>query len=401
MNDNPIQLPQVHVAIDTRIPDIGLGGVQQVIRSLAQGFREMDSSKIKRTWIVYENTHWWQDVVPAQDFVISTKAPLGGYSLRLASKFPRLISTLYPWFRLIIPETPFLDKQLRDRGVTLVHLPFQDGLYTKLPFIYHPHDLQHEYLPHYFTRRQILHRNRFWRTRATRASVVMAASPGVVDDLRKFWDIDETRIALVPIPPPQRVEPEQSGRFVLNKKYIIYPAVFWPHKNHLNLLQALSILRDRGLVVQCVLCGARSGIYNKVVSETMSLGLSDSVHFIGHVSDGEYGVLLKNASCLVIPSLFEAASMTVWDAQKIGVPVACSDISSFRNQVADTALLFDPTNPADIARAIESLLSDTAATSDLIKRAHQRVEHINVRRFAEEMTAIYLQVATSTEHMRS
>ena len=149
----------ITVAIDARVPDTGLGGVQQVIRSLAIGFSELGDASIQRVWIVYKNTTWWKGTLPPNDVIIELDIPfefLVGIVSRIS---PRIISVIYPIFRFFRPDKAFLDKTLISHGVDVVHLPFQDGLLTELPTIYHPHDLQHEYLPKNFSWFQRHHRN--------------------------------------------------------------------------------------------------------------------------------------------------------------------------------------------------------------------------------------------------
>ena len=51
---------------------------------------------------------------------------------------------------------------------------------------------------------------------------------------------------------------EARLRLRLPDTYALYPAVTWPHKNHLRLLDALAMLRDeRGVKIHLVCTGAR------------------------------------------------------------------------------------------------------------------------------------------------
>ena len=340
----------IHVAIDARLPDKGQGGVQQVIRSLAEGFRLIENSDIKRSWIVYKGTEWWEGVFPQEDKLIVINPPFGKISIFVANKAPRLLSRLYPIFSKFKSQKPPFDDQLSALCVDVVHMPFQDGFVTKLPYIYHPHDLQHEYSPEYFSKSQIKHRNRVWKQLANGAQIVMAASPLVKNDLEVKWNISCTKIVILLIPPPTRLVNEIETSPITD--YLIYPAVFWKHKNHYRLVQAIHIAKKAMPQIQVIFAGATGPELKRVKRLSKSLSLNSNIHFWGHVPEREYGALLKRSRAMIIPSLFEAFSLTVQDAQQLGVPVICSDLPTFHYQCSEFASYFDPLDPEDIANTI-------------------------------------------------
>jgi|688.fasta_scaffold268748_1 glycosyltransferase involved in cell wall biosynthesis len=340
----------IHVAIDARLPDKGQGGVQQVIRSLAEGFRLIENSDVKRSWIVYKGTEWWEGVFPQEDNLIVINPPFGKISIFVANKAPRLLSLIYPILSKFKSQKPPFDDQLSALCVDVVHMPFQDGFVTKLPYIYHPHDLQHEYFPEYFSKSQIKHRNRVWKQLANGAQVVMAASPLVKNDFKVKWNISCTKIAILPIPPPTRSVNEIATLPITD--YLVYPAVFWKHKNHYRLVQAIHIAKIAMPQIQVIFAGASGPELKSVKRLSKSLSLNSNIHFWGHVPEREYGALLKHSRAVIIPSLFEAFSLTVQDAQQLGVPVLCSNLPTFHYQCSEFATYFDPLDPEDIANTI-------------------------------------------------
>jgi glycosyltransferase involved in cell wall biosynthesis len=387
------QRDTITVAIDARVPDTGLGGVQQVIRSLAIGFSELGDASIQRVWIVYKNTTWWKGTLPPNDVIIELDIPfefLVGIVSRIS---PRIISVIYPIFRLFRPDQAFLDKTLISHGVDVVHLPFQDGLLTELPTIYHPHDLQHEYLPKNFNWFQRHHRNTNWKQHATSARVVMAASASVKHDLESLWNIDPKKIRVVPIPPPNRERNTSPSRRVVEGDYVLYPAVFWKHKNHETLIRAISQMVNRGERITCILAGAKGPQFKRCKRLIHNLSLENHIKIVGHVPDAEFGALISGSSCVVIPSLFEAASLTVWEAQKAGVPVACSDIPIFREQADDSAAYFDPYDPTSIADVLTQVMINSEFRGSLIEKARKKTSMLSNNHFADEMSGVYRSAA--------
>ena len=57
-------------------------------------------------------------------------------------------------------------------------------------------------------------------------------------------------------------------RHKLPVKYIFYPAQFWEHKNHENLLRAMADLKGELPDLKLVLAGGKKNAYNAVVSLT-------------------------------------------------------------------------------------------------------------------------------------
>lgn len=385
----------IHVAIDARLPNSGQGGVLQVLRVLGLSFGDATVPTFQRTWIVYRGTSWWRETIPDGDEVVEVKPPFGGLALVVAQRFPRLVSLLYPLMRRLQNDRPVYDELLRSRGVDVVHLPYQDGFITDLPMVYNPHDLQHHYFPENFSKNQLHHRENVWRRRAETAQIVLAASFSVEEDLQRFWEVDPGRVRVVPIPPPVRSVPSTLSNVEPppDDEYCIYPAVFWPHKNHLRLLEAVRILQDDGVRFPLVLTGAPGGIYREVRRAAALLPDPEQVRFTGHVTNDDLSWLIAHAKFMIVPSLFEAMSLTVWDGQRLGTPVACSSVDPFPDQVGDTAVTFDGLDPSSIARAMKLLLTDADLRTSLVGRSRLRVTELTNRNYALAMLGIYLEAA--------
>lgn len=377
------------VAIDARLPDKGQGGVQQVINTLSSGFTELNDDSITRCWLVLKGTTWWRDSFPTNDEIIEVAPPFGRLSLMVANRFPKLVSRLFPLIARLTRQSPPFDELLYEKGIDVVHLPFQDGFDTQLPTVYHPHDLQHRYLTKNFTSSQIKHRETVWRKKAVDAEIVMAASPYVVQDLKEFWGISSDKIQMIPIPPPERNESDQRILQSLPSRFYLYPAAFWGHKNHKALLKALHLLQRRSVDIPLVLVGAQVGDFRAIKELCEQLHLQKLVHFLGHVTNAELTALISHADVVVIPSLFEAMSLTVWDAQKLGTAVACSNIAPFPCQVDNTAQLFDPHDPESIADSLSHLWMNSDERLALAHAASMRVSGLSSSNYALAMIGVY------------
>ena len=77
--------------------------------------------------------------------------------------------------------------------------------------------------------------------------------------------------------------------------------------------------------------------------------------WIPSVQDADLPALIKNAFCLVQPSLIEGYGYPPLEAMACGVPVIVSDIPVLVETTGATALCADPFNPAEWKGAIEKL----------------------------------------------
>lgn len=378
----------IHVAIDARLPDQGQGGVQQVIRSIAEGFRLAGHSDIQRSWIVFDGTNWWKGVLPPEDNLIYVKPPYGILSIWIADRMPKLVSRSYPLLSKINSRRLPFDTQLNELKVDVVHLPFQDGFRTKVPYIYNPHDLQHEYLPENFTKAQIKHRNTFWKTLSRNAELVIAATPLVREDLIQFWKIYAERIRIIPIPPPTRRVLSSQVTEYSKLQYFLYPAVFWPHKNHAVLIRAMHNVVAKFPHTHLVLAGASGPEEKRVKRLVKTLRLRNNVHFAGHVPESQFGTLIEQSICIVLPSLFEARSLVVADAQNFGKPVLCSDLPCFKFHEESGVTFFDPGDALDLAEKMTYILNnaqkDTAANYQLSMK-----QDVNLIKFVSDLSEAY------------
>ena len=279
-----------------------------------------------------------------------------------------------------------IDHLLRELHVDLVHLPFQEGFKTALPYIYHPHDLQHCHHPEFFSRKQILRRDSHWSCLAKNACLVISETSQVSADLRKYWNIENDRIEIVPSPPPVRAA---SSKNLTTDKYMLYPAAFWLHKNHSRLIDAISFLNAKGIFVKLVFTGAKLGEYEVLRTKVIDAGLIDQIIFKGHLSDANFMDLFENAIGVVVPTLFESYSLPIWEALRLGIPVACSNIDALPDQVGDAGLLFDPLNVESIAIAVGKIWSDSELRHTLSSVSKKRTEFLTPEVFANAFCALY------------
>lgn len=88
------------------------------------------------------------------------------------------------------------------------------------------------------------------------------------------------------------------------------------------------------------------------------LGVSDRLQFLGARPHADMPGLLSSAEVAVFPSLMEATSVAALECMSCGLPVAASNVGGLPEIVDDSVgALFEPADPADLARVVSRLLS--------------------------------------------
>lgn len=301
------------------------------------------------------------------------------------------------------PELTISDGFFESLGCDVIHFPFQEFVLSALPSIYNPHDLQHLHYPQFFTPRELAWRETVYRGGCQYAHTVVVGTEWVKNDIIQHYRLSATKIQVIPWAPPTDVYPEPSCEdvvrvrrtFNLTDPFCIFPAVTWPHKNHLRLFDALAYLRDhRNLRIRVVCTGTPHAKFGPNVQKRIKiLGLEDQVSFLGFVSEKDLRCLYRLSQFLILPTLFEADSCPIFEAWREGVPVACSNVTALPDQVQDSALLFDPKDVQDIARALARMAMKADTRQMLIERGYRRVKDFDWDRTARAYRAVYRRAA--------
>jgi glycosyltransferase involved in cell wall biosynthesis len=215
---------------------------------------------------------------------------------------------------------------------------------------------------------------------------VLTDSNSLADRLNTSFGTDRSRFIAMPFSAAPHLEAMSADISASNPTaaedgYFFYPAQFWPHKNHIRLLQALRILLDRGIKRDLVLSGGDRGMLAHIRAEAARLGVDDQVRILGFVPPEEMVTLYSEAAVVVVPTYFGPTNLPPLEAWTMRRPVVCSRVMA--EQVGDAALIFDPDNPEELADAMaKALRSETAER--LIRNGTRRIKELAGERSVAE-----------------
>lgn len=124
-----------------------------------------------------------------------------------------------------------------------------------------------------------------------------------------------------------------------------------------TLVDALALLRSRGVDFSAVLCGR--GSFEPRLRELVAENhLSDIVRFEGWISEDEKRRMLRTAGAAVVPSFYEPFGIVALEAAEAGAPIVVSDVGGLSEIAANVpgSMTFPSGDAAALADSLAVIL---------------------------------------------
>jgi Glycosyl transferases group 1/Glycosyltransferase Family 4 len=298
-----------------------------------------------------------------------------------------------------------IDRVAAANGIEFVWFLSAQPDRTDIPFMTVVWDLQHRATPWFpemsaqgmWDGRESVHR--WFLPRATK---IIAGTRVGRDQLTQFFQIPPENILTLPHPTPSYVFGEAKAapsdaieRLGVRQPYVLYPAQFWPHKNHVNLLLAIADLKKKGMTVSVALVGSDQGNRQFIADVAARAGISEQVHFLGFVERSVLVSLYRQALALTYVSWCGPENLPPLEAFALGCPVIATLIPGAEEQLGDAALFCEPGDPASISAAIANVHADAALRARLVEAGRIRADRFSpadyvagALKFLDEFSAI-------------
>jgi glycosyltransferase involved in cell wall biosynthesis len=268
-------------------------------------------------------------------------------------------------------------RRLRRRlvGLDAVHFPLTVMIprVTSPPAVTTVLDLQHEFLPHFFSRAELAYRKAVYSWSIRKSELVIAISKHAADAVVERFGVPASKLRPIHLGIDHAVfRPGSEARGT----FLVYPARSWPHKNHARLFEAFAVLRGRHPELELVLTAYEGPT-------------PDGARSLGHVPRDELVRLYRTAAGLVFPSEYEGFGQPPLEAMACGCPVACSNAASLPEVCGDAARLFDPTSVEEMVDAVDEILAHPAEWS---ARGISRAAQFTWERTAHAHDAVYAEL---------
>ena len=142
-----------------------------------------------------------------------------------------------------------------------------------------------------------------------------------------------------------------------------------------------------------VLAGEHKWDFTAVAERIGALGLGERVLCPDGIADQDLPAVYQGAMALVHPSRYEGFGLQLVEAMASGLPVLASETTSLPEVLDGCGLLFDPEDPASIARQMERISRDPDLRAAMAEKGRQRARFFSWRKAAGADPQAVLRIA--------
>lgn len=200
------------------------------------------------------------------------------------------------------------------------------------------------------------------------SSKILAISQFTKKDIIENYGVSPDKIIITPLGFDEKIfKPIKDNKRIettlkkynINGDYIIYIGTIQPRKNLLRLIEAISSVEIKLVIVGKTTGPGRQGWkYEEILQAPKKFGINDKVIFTGFVETEDLPALLSGSKMFVFPSLWEGFGIPVLEAMACGAPVIVSNVASLPEVVGKSGTYVDPYSVDSIKKGIEILLKD-------------------------------------------
>jgi len=234
-----------------------------------------------------------------------------------------------------------------------------------------------------------------------KAIAVITNAEIIKNQISFFYSVSKERIHVINHRPSLAISKfNQSNRdtsehvkklYNLPEKYIFYPAMYLPHKNHKYIIDAIKILRTEHKInlsavfcgsdnLSAVFCGSDKGYLDRIKKYSISQEQNQYIHFLDFVADEDMPYLYLNSLALTMPTFSGPTNIPPWEAFKMEVPVFYSDLKNIREVYIDAVYYIDQFDSSSLVDGIVEILKNEDKRKELIINGKKLLNGINTEK---------------------
>jgi glycosyltransferase involved in cell wall biosynthesis len=213
----------------------------------------------------------------------------------------------------------------------------------------------------------------------------------VVDELA----VEPDRVRVVPLGIPELgPAPDPGARPGVElprgcNRYVLAVGTVEPRKDYPLLVAAFASATAARPDVALVIVGTDGWGADRLAAALDASPARDRVVRTGYLDDRMLGSVLRGASALAYPSLYEGFGFPPLQAMAAGVPVVATAAGAVPEVVGDAAVLVAPGDEDALAAALDRVLEGGSDVADLVARGSRRSEAFSWSACADGLVALY------------
>ncbi|WP_217077952.1 glycosyltransferase family 4 protein [Clostridium baratii] len=194
--------------------------------------------------------------------------------------------------------------------------------------------------------------------------------------------------------------PEYKVKLERNRINILFLGVLIKRKGIYDLIEAIKILYDKGVINKNNLKFIIGGIgkeEEKIKELVYKYNLKQYVNLIGWVDGVSKEKLLMSSQLFILPSYNEGLPMAILEAMSYGIPVISTDVGSISEVVMNniTGSLVETGNCEELSKAIIELIKDKDTWKEYSNNCKLIIdEKFNDKKYFERISNLYNELAS-------
>lgn len=305
------------------------------------------------------------------------------------------------WTQIGLPIHLYIERDKPDVFFSPTHYAPR---FCPVPSVISIMDMSFEYFPELFASKDLHQLQNWTRYSAKNAAKILTISEASKNDIIKFYGTPKDRIIVTHLGVRQDLGDitesttmeSINDKYKISHPYILFVGTLQPRKNLERLIEAFSKLRTANSELstyELVIIGKKGWLYEPILAAPEKFGVTDSVKFLDFVPDEDIPAFYKNASCFVLPSLYEGFGLPVLEAMRYNCPVITSNISSLPEAGGDAAVYCNPEDVDDIAQQITRVISDEQLRKSMVEKGKAQIKKFSWEDTAKQTLEVLQQVA--------
>jgi glycosyltransferase involved in cell wall biosynthesis len=304
-------------------------------------------------------------------------------------------------FALINCRSAWLNRKLLANNIEAVWAVNPLSIPLDLPYITTSWDISHKITPFFKeiseSGLQLIKRDKICESVFSKAYRIVVGTEHGKNEISNSYGIPLERLLVQPLP-VKRINRENN---VLRDRYqFIYPANFWPHKNHVIIIHALrKLIFAESIPIKFIFTGVDKGNFAYIKNLVDIYALGNYIEFKGYVSEDMLLQLYKTSNACVFPSLIGPDNLPPLEALASGSNAIVADISGAKEQFGDFATYFDPYDATNLSQVVQQAISNfrenEVESNDLIHYLESRTSEIYVNSIVNEFVRLEMIIRLS------
>jgi glycosyltransferase involved in cell wall biosynthesis len=248
-------------------------------------------------------------------------------------------------------------------------------------FIINVWDINHKinsYFPEYKSVETYNSKEKVLNKIVNNAYKIIVNSQKALKDMKIHYNCDENKISIMPFrtPLPEIYKNKSKEYFdtIFRKlniekknKIFFYPAQFWPHKNHVYLIDALKNLLEYSKNFNLILTGENKGNLDLIKKKIKQNKLEQNVKILNFLNIDQIISIYKNCDALIMPTFVARTTLPLLEALYFQVPIFYSkDIldSEYSKYVVE----FDLNRANELTEILRDFIQNPQTYKDTIEK---------------------------------